>query len=93
MTDEVALEPEIHVNPIVHLLAPLVAIGATMIVRKVITTSYRSATGKDAPRSYDPGVPFGKALLWATATAAIAAGVEVVAYRVTNHLGATRATD
>lgn len=93
MSDQVALEPEVHVNPIFHLIAPLVAIGATMIVRKVITASYKSVTGKDAPRSNDPGVPLGKALLWATATAAIAAGVEVVAYRVTNHLGATGPAD
>ncbi|GDX32524.1 hypothetical protein LBMAG15_14590 [Actinomycetes bacterium] len=88
MPEQVEPELEVHVNPIVHLIAPLVAIGATMIVRKIITVGYRSVTGNDAPRSNDPGVPFGKALLWATATAAIAAGVEVLAYRVTNHLGA-----
>lgn len=93
MSEQGALAPGVHVNPMVHLIAPLVAIGATMIVRKVLTASYRSLTGKDAPRSNDPGVPFGKALLWATVTAAIAAGAEVVAYRVTNHLGATNPMD
>ncbi len=93
MTEQEALAPEAHVNPIVHVIAPLVAIGATMIVRKVITASYRGFTGKEAPRASDTAVPFGKALLWAAATAAIAAGVEVLAYRITNHLGSTNSAN
>ena len=39
MAEQEALAPEAHVNPIVHLIAPIVAIAATMIVRKVITSS------------------------------------------------------
>ena len=93
MAEQEALAPEAHVNPIVHLIAPIVAIAATMIVRKVITSSYRGFTGREAPRANDAAVPFGKALLWAAATAAIAAGVEVIAYRVTNHLGATNSAN
>ena len=93
MAEQEALAPEVHVNPIVHLIAPIVAIGATMMVRKVITASYRGFTGKEAPRPNDAAVPFGKALLWAAATAAIAAGVEVVAYRITNHLGSTNSAN
>ncbi len=89
MTEQEALAPETHVNPIVHVIAPIVAIGATMMVRKVITASYRGFTGKEAPRANDAAVPFGKALLWAAATAAIAAGVVVLSYRITNHLGST----
>ena len=93
MAEQEALAPEAHVNPIVHLIAPIVAIAATMIVRKVITSSYRGFTGREAPRANDAAVPFGKALLWAAATAAIAAGVEVIAYRVTNNLGATNSAN
>lgn len=93
MAEQEAPAPEVHVNPIVHLIAPIVAIGATMMVRKVITASYRGFTGKEAPRANDAAVPFGKALLWAAATAAIAAGVEVVAYRITNHLGSTNSAN
>ena len=93
MAEQEELAPEVHVNPIVHLIAPIVAIGATMMVRKVITASYRGFTGKEAPRANDAAVPFGKALLWAAATAAIAAGVEVVAYRITNQLGSSNSAN
>ena len=87
MDDDSTPKVEVQVNPIVHLIAPLVAIGATMIVRKVITAGYRRVTGNDAPKANDVKVPFGTALMWAVGTAAIAAGVELVAYRVTNQLG------
>ncbi len=93
MAEQEALSREVNVNPIVHLIAPIAAIGATMIVRKIVNSSYRGFTGREAPRVNDATVPLVKALLWAAATAAIAAGVEVMAYRVTNHLGSTESAN
>ena len=93
MAEQEALSREVNVNPIVHLIAPIVAVGATMIVRKIINSSFRGFTGREAPRASDTAVPLAKALLWAAATAAIAAGVEVMAYRVTNHLGSTESAN
>ena len=78
-------EPEI--SPAVHLIAPLVAFGATFVVRKVIDASYRSITGKDVPAPRDPSTSWGSALAWAMATAAVAAAVEVAVYRATARSG------
>ena len=90
---ELDIEPtdtEIDINPMMHLVAPLVAFGATMIVRRVINSGYRRITKNEAPQPNDPSLPFAKALLWAVATAAIAAGVEVAVYRMTNQAGSKR---
>ncbi len=84
-------EPEVHgepeINPAMHLIAPIVAIGATMVVRRVMNSSYRRVTGSDAPDPRAPGVTFARALMWAVVTAAAAAAVEVAVYRLTNEAG------
>lgn len=71
-------------SPLLHLVAPIVAIGATMIVRKALNAGYRRATGSDAPGPRDPGVSIGRVLLWSVVTAAAATAVEVAVYRITN---------
>ncbi len=71
-------------SPLVHLVAPIVAIGATMIVRKALNAGYRRATGSDAPGPRDPGVSIGRVILWSVVTAAAATAVEVAVYRITN---------
>ncbi len=73
-----------EVNPVIHLVAPIIAIGATMIVRKVLNAGYERVTGTPPPGPRDPGVAFGRALMWAVVTAATAAAVEVAVYRATN---------
>ena len=79
--------PEPEVNPMMHLVAPIVAIGATMIVRKVMNSGYRRVTGTPAPDAHDAGVTLTRALVWAVATAATAAAVEVAVYRFTSTAG------
>ena len=81
---------DIDINPMMHLVAPLVAYGATVIVRRVINSGYKRVTKNDAPKPNDPGVSLGTALMWAIATAAVAAGVEVAVYRLTNQAGSKR---
>ncbi len=68
-------------NLMVHVLAPLAAIGATWAVRKALDTGYRSVTGHSAPNSQDVQVKLGSALMWAAITAASAAVVEVAVFR------------
>ena len=80
--------PQAEVNPLVHVITPIVAIGATMLVRKALNVGYRRVTGTDAPGPRDPGVTLGRALLWAVVTAAAAAAVEVAVYRVTSRTNA-----
>ncbi len=71
-------------SPLLHLVAPVVAIGATMIVRKALNAGYRRATGTDAPGPRDPGVSIARVLMWSVVTAAAATAVEVAVYRITN---------
>lgn len=68
-------------NLMVHVIAPLVAIGATWAVRKALDTGYRSVTGRNAPNSQDIQVKLGSALTWAAITSASAAVVEVAVFR------------
>lgn len=71
-------------SPLLRLVAPVVAIGATMIVRKALNAGYRRATGTDAPGPRDPGVSIARVLMWSVVTAAAATAVEVAVYRITN---------
>jgi hypothetical protein len=63
-------------------VAPLVALGATWAVRKVMTTAYTSRTGHEPPQSDDPEVPLVKILMWAVSTSVVSAAVEVIIIRV-----------
>lgn len=76
--------PSEEPNPIMHLVAPITAIGATMVMRKVLNAAYESRTGNQAPDPRDNRVGFGRALMWAVVTAAAAAAVETAVYRVMN---------
>lgn len=80
-------EHEQTINPMMHLVAPIVAIGATMLVRKALNSGYKRVTGSAAPDPREPGVTLGRALMWAVVTAATAAAVEVAVYRLTNQAG------
>lgn len=68
-------------------VAPLVALGATWAVRKVMTSAYKSRTGHEPPQSDDPEVTLGKILAWAIATSVVSAAVEVIIIRVVENLG------
>ena len=81
-TEIEAAKPQL--NPVVHVIAPLVAYGATMLVRKVLQTGYRQFTGTDAPDTRDPQVKFTRALAWTVITASTSAVVEVAVYRYAN---------
>ena len=70
-----------HNNLVIHVLAPLAAMGATWATRKALDTGYRSVTGRIAPNSQDVQVRLGSAVMWAAITAASAAIVEVAVFR------------
>ena len=73
--------PKSENHLVVHVLAPLAAIGATWAVRKALDSSYRKLTGHSAPNPQDEQVALGSALVWAAITAASAAVVEVAVFR------------
>ncbi|MDD2859167.1 MAG: DUF4235 domain-containing protein [Candidatus Nanopelagicales bacterium] len=84
MSEPVAPEGDTEPSAAMHLIAPIAAIGATMVMRKVLSVGYARSTGGPAPDPRDPRVSFGRALAWAIITAATAAAVETVVYRVMN---------
>ena len=63
-------------------VAPLVALGATWAVRKVMTSAYKARTGHLPPPTDDPEVALGKILVWTMTTAVVSAAVEVIIIRV-----------
>ena len=87
MTESASQELEDQPNPFMHMIAPIAAVGATLIMRKVLTSAYERRTGHDFPDPRDPAVSFTRALGWAVAIAATAAAVETVVFRVTNRAG------
>jgi len=66
---------------VVHVLAPLLVMGATWGVRKALDNGYRRFTGHSAPTAHDNQISLASALAWAAVTAASAAVVEVAIFR------------
>lgn len=79
--------PTVEPNPVMHLLAPVIAIVATMAVRKALSIGYEQVTGNKPPAPRDPAVRFSRAVAWAVVTAATAAAVETAVYRAANRAG------
>lgn len=80
-------EPEVEVNPIMHIVAPIAAIAVTMIVRKVVNSAYQKSTGRPAPEARDPQVSFMRAIMWTALITTSAAVAEVAVYRLVNKMG------
>lgn len=80
-------EQDVEVNPMVHLIAPVVAIVGTMIVRKMVNTAYERTTGKPAPLPRDPRTPMMRAILWTAVITTTTAVAEVAIYRAINRVG------
>jgi len=85
--EQISVEEEIEVNPMFHLVAPVVAIVGTMAIRKVLNSTYEKVTGRVAPLPRDPAVPWGRALMWTVVITTSAAVAEVVIYRAINMIG------
>lgn len=84
MTEPRNDELEAQPSPVLHLIAPVSAIAATVLMRKALNATYSRSTGHDAPDPRDPAVSFARALAWAIVTAATAAAVETAVYRIMN---------
>jgi len=67
---------------LIHVIAPLAAMGATWAARKALDSGYRKLVGHSAPDPQDAQVKLGSALVWAAITAASAAVVEVAVFRI-----------
>ncbi len=73
----------VEASTILKVAAPIIAIGATWAVRKVLERAYTSATGGQPPRASDPDASMRRVILWAMATAAAIAVVNVAVDRMT----------
>jgi hypothetical protein len=69
-------------STMIKIIAPVAAIGATWLVRKVLDSGYKAATGKQPPHASDPGQSMTRIILWAATTAAAIAVVNVVIDRL-----------
>lgn len=78
---ELNVVPARNQSTAVHVIAPLAAMAATWVARKVMDSAYRGVTGHRPPSADDPRTSLKKALVWAAITAAAAAVVEVAVYR------------
>lgn len=81
---------EMEVNPMVHVVAPVAAIIGTMIIRKIINSTYEKSTGRVAPLPRDPAVPIVRAVAWTVLITTTAAVAELVIYRAINRIGERR---
>ena len=70
-----------YAHPVLHVAAPLAAIAATLVARKVLNLAYSQVTGNKPPASDDPSVRFSRALVWTVISAGSAAVVEMLIYR------------
>jgi hypothetical protein len=87
MADDTSIAPTdddlVEASQILKIAAPIITIGATWAVRKVLEKGYSSAMGGQPPRASDPDASMRRVILWAIATAAAVAVVNVAVDRMT----------
>lgn len=62
-------------------IAPVIALGATVLARKILKSGYEAKTGHAPPAKSDIDVPWLQVIGWAVLTAVVAASIEVVVNR------------
>jgi hypothetical protein len=77
--DEELVEPA----TMIKIAAPFLALGAAFLVRKVMDSAYERTTGRKPPTAGDRTNSLGRVLMYAAATAAAIAVVNVVIDRAT----------
>jgi hypothetical protein len=73
----------VEASTVVKIAAPVIAFGAAWIVRKAMETAYTKATGHAPPKVSDPDARMVRIIVWAAATAATIAVVNVAVDRMT----------
>ena len=63
--------------------APLIALGATWLVREALEFGYTKITGHEPPHAGDPTQRMSRVIMWAATTAAAMAVVSVIIDRTT----------
>ncbi|MBI1376445.1 MAG: DUF4235 domain-containing protein [Frankiales bacterium] len=65
------------------LAAPVIALVGTWAARKVLEKAYVRSTGNKPPSAADPDASMRRVIVWAVATAAVVAVVQVAVDRMT----------
>jgi len=68
-------------------VAPLAAVGATWVARKGMTKAYEDKTGHVPPKADDREIPLSKVIMWAVASAMVAATIDVIINRLAAKVG------
>jgi len=79
---------EVEIRPSVRLVAPVIAFGATMAMRKLMERTYKKTAGQPVPHPHDLRVSLTRTLTWSVATAVVMTLVEVVIVRGIDRAGA-----
>jgi len=66
---------------LVRALAPVAAIGLTLVVRKALASSYQAFTGNEPPKDDDPEASIARVLVFAVSTAVAVTIVNVLITR------------
>jgi hypothetical protein len=74
-------------------VAPFVAFGLQLGVRKGMTSAYRARTGHQPPSTDDRDVSLVKVLAWTITMAAMSATVEVVVMRIMGNMADNSESD
>jgi hypothetical protein len=64
-------------SAVARMVAPVAALAATWVVQRVMSSGYRAVTGKEPPHASDRQQSLTRVFLWAAATAATIAMVNV----------------
>ena len=90
MSDDLALptpdddgDDLVEVSTALKVAAPMIALGASWLVRKALDGAYRRTTGSAPPKAADRDVNIGRVLVYAAASAVAIALVNVAIDRMT----------
>ena len=76
------------INPVARVMAPVAALVATMIARRILESRYRRVTDSTVPKAAELRVTFRRALVWSAATAVVTSVVETAVVRGIDRAGA-----
>ncbi|MDH3958825.1 MAG: hypothetical protein OEV20_06180 [Actinomycetota bacterium] len=77
-----ASDPAASPRVMARTAAPLITLGATWAVRKLMMKAYESATGHPAPVVYSSEASTVAKIVWAATMAATIASIEIVVWKV-----------
>ena len=86
MSNDAAIDTDddiVETSTMIKMATPFIALGAAWAVRTLLEKAYTASKGSPPPKASDPDASLRQVILWAAATAAAVAVVNVVVDRMT----------